>query len=58
MLRNYPEDHQAYFDRNRSYNHDLNKLEISYLDVYMSQISSKSVHQFEKSKMCSTKIVI
>ena len=49
MLRNYPGDHQAYFDGNRSYNHDLYKLEKFYLDVYMSHISSKPVQQFEKS---------
>ena len=32
-----------YFDGNRSFNLDLNKLEKPYLDVFMSQISSKSV---------------
>ena len=42
----------AYFDGNRSYHLDLNKLELPYLDAYISQISSKSVQQFERSQKC------
>ena len=50
-----PRSTLAYFDGNRSYNLNLNILEKPY--IYMSQISSKSVQQFESSQMFLSKIV-
>ena len=42
---NYQEAHWHNFIESKSYKFDLNKHGNSYLDAYLSQISSKCVHQ-------------
>ena len=58
MLRNYQKAHKHNLLKKWSYKLDLTKLEKLYLDVFMNHISTKSVQQFERGKMCLTNFVL